>query len=155
MLRDTSGFFVPASNSGGQPHKASTGGQGASAADGLPFLGLGRTRFRYQLAFQGHSVGGLPARGRAIFEGGEVFQHLRHQPAPGLATRGSVCVYRASLPAPTDHPAGATSSLPATSAFQATTPFAALLAAVHLSILATQIGLWWADSVQLLAMGDS
>jgi hypothetical protein len=112
-------------------------------------------RLRYQLAFQGHNVSGLPARGRAVFEGGEVFQHLRHQPAPGLATRCSVCVYRVALPAPADHPAGATSSLPETSAFQATTPFAALLAAVHLSVLATEVGLWWADSVQLLAMGDS
>jgi hypothetical protein len=127
MSGDISGSFVPSLNLGGQPHKASTGGQGASAADGLPFLGLGRTILRYQLAFQGHNVVGLPPRVRAIFDGGEVFQHLRHQPVPGLATRGSVCVYRAALPAPADHPAGATSSLSATSAFQATTPFAALL----------------------------
>jgi hypothetical protein len=48
---------------------------------------------------------------------------------------------------------GVVSSSMVISRLQATTPYAAWLAAVHLAVLATEIGLWWgSDSVQLLAM---
>jgi hypothetical protein len=76
--------------------------------------------------------------------------------APSMSTTPHLELPRAAPPVPTDHPAGDVSSLPVISTLQATTLYAAWLAAVHLAILATEIGLWWgSDSVQLLAMGNA
>jgi hypothetical protein len=76
--------------------------------------------------------------------------------APSMSTTPHLELPRTAPPVPTDHPAGAVSSLPVISTLQATTPYAAWLAAAHLAVLATEIGLWWgSDSVQLLAMGNA